>query len=424
MYSAGTQTALKQTTKAGQIAGLVLTGWSADRFGYRKTQLAALGVLALVVLFQFLAPSTRALIAAQTLVGVPLAPFLTISNVYASEVSPLRLRPYLTTFQQLCWVGGGLISTGILRGFVNNTSQWAYRIPFAIQWCWMPLIALVCLTAPESPTWLIKRGRIDDARRSLQRLSGKKEDSEALEDRLAYLQYTNELEKVHSHESVSYSEVFKGTNLRRTEIACAVYSIQPLCGYGLGYNSTYFFEQAGLTAASAFDVSLGVSALALVCCLVSWPLMRWYGRRPMILIGLLGALCSMFLIGGFGIPRPQPWTGWATGGACFFFTIAYSITIGPLVFTIITDIPSTRLRAKTAALARASYIATTLFNVIVTNYQANETAWDWRGKAGFFWAGSCILCLVWAFFRLPETKDKAATEIDALFEEGRSARDF
>ena len=136
----------------------------------------------------------------------------------------------------------------------------------------------------------------------------------------------------------------------------------------------------------------GSSPLEL-CCLVSWPLMRWYGRRPMILIGLLGALCSMFLIGGFGIPRPQPWTGWATGGACFFFTIAYSITIGPLVFTIITDIPSTRLRAKTAALARASYIATTLFNVIVTNYQANETAWDWRGKAGFFWAGSCILCL-------------------------------
>ena len=74
--------------------------------------------------------------------------------------------------------------------------------------------------------------------------------------------------------------------------------------------------------------------------------------------------------------------------------------------------------------------------VVLTNYQVNATAWDCesckhgpqliagRGKAGFFWAGSCLLCTIWAFFRLPETKNRTAAEIDRLFMDNVSARKF
>ena len=54
----------------------------------------------------------------------------------------------------------------------------------------------------------------------------------------------------------------------------------------------------------------------------------------------------------------------------------------------------------------------------------NPTAWAWGGKAGFFWAGFCALCVVWAFFRLPEPKDRTFAELDVLFRRGVSARKF
>ncbi|ORY28196.1 putative MFS maltose permease [Naematelia encephala] len=421
--SAPTQTELKQVTKAGQIVGLLLAGYLCDRIGYRWTQTLALALIVPIILLQFMAPNVGALIAAQTLIGIPLGAFLTLSNVYASEVSPICLRPYLTTYTQICWTVGGFISTGILRGFVNNKTEWAYRIPFAVQWCWIPFIFVIMMGAPESPVWCVKKGKLDRARAALRRLSSKHEPDDDMENRLAYMQYTNEVELLEAR-SVSYLECFRGTNLRRTEIACAVYSIQPLCGFSLGNSSTYFLEQAGLNSASAFDVGLGGSGLALVCIFIAWPLLKWYGRRTLLLIGLVIIMISQIGIGALGIPKPSSATAWATGGFCYLFTIPYNITVGPLSFLLITDMPTSRLRPKTAVLARSAYIGTTVFNVILTNYQINATAWNWRGKSGFFWAGSCFLCLIWTYFRLPETRNRLATELDVMFEARIPARQF
>ena len=54
----------------------------------------------------------------------------------------------------------------------------------------------------------------------------------------------------------------------------------------------------------------------------------------------------------------------------------------------------------------------------------NPTAWNWKGKSGFFWAGLCFLCLIWSYFRLPEPKGRTYGELDILFERKVSARKF
>ena len=54
----------------------------------------------------------------------------------------------------------------------------------------------------------------------------------------------------------------------------------------------------------------------------------------------------------------------------------------------------------------------------------NPSAWNWGAKAGFFWAGTCALCAVWTYFRLPEPKGRTYGELDVLFERGVSARKF
>jgi SP family general alpha glucoside:H+ symporter-like MFS transporter len=54
----------------------------------------------------------------------------------------------------------------------------------------------------------------------------------------------------------------------------------------------------------------------------------------------------------------------------------------------------------------------------------NPDSWNWGAKAGFFWAGTGMLCVVWTYFRVPEPKGRTYAEMDMLFEAHTSARKF
>lgn len=94
-----------------------------------------------------------------------------MTTAYASEVCPVALRAYLTTYVNLCWVFGQLLATGVLRALLTRNDQWGYRIPFAIQWIWPLPILIGVLFCPESPWWYIRKKRIAEAKKSLLRLT-------------------------------------------------------------------------------------------------------------------------------------------------------------------------------------------------------------------------------------------------------------
>lgn len=149
-----------------------------------------------------------------------------------------------------CFIIGQLIAAGVLKGLVSNPTEWGYRIPFAIQWVWPAFLIPILFFAPESPWHLVRKGRFDEAEHSLRRLQRKSApiDPKAT---LAAIIYTDNLEKeltVGTH----YRDCFKGTELRRTEIACFIFAAQVLCGGNFAYNSTYFFEQIGLDSDTTY----------------------------------------------------------------------------------------------------------------------------------------------------------------------------
>ena len=150
-----------------------------------------------------------------------------IGPAYASEVCPLTLRGYLTVFVNLCWSIGQFIAAGILKGLLNVDNEWAYRIPFALQWIWPLPIGLAVLFAPESPWWLLRTGKHDEAARSLRRLTNKTEAE--IRGTLAQMDHTIGIEEELESGS-SYWDCFKGDNLRRTEICCMTFAGQMLSG--------------------------------------------------------------------------------------------------------------------------------------------------------------------------------------------------
>ena len=92
--------------------------------------------------------------------------------------SPVALRGYLTTYVNFCWGIGQVIGIGVIKAMLGRTDQWAYRIPYALQWMWpVPLlIGIAC--APESPWWLVRKGKLDKAKKALNSLTSRTKDSD------------------------------------------------------------------------------------------------------------------------------------------------------------------------------------------------------------------------------------------------------
>ncbi|KAF7587097.1 hypothetical protein BBP40_007716 [Aspergillus hancockii] len=422
VISAPWRSGLSNGALCGEILGLFFTGMAQDRFGYRKTILGALCMVTGFIFILFFAQNLPMLLVGEILCGIPWGTFQTITTAYASEVCPVVLRAYLTTYVNLCWVMGQFIVSGVLRGLLNRDDEWSFRIPFAIQWIWPIPLMVMCIYAPESPWWCVRKGRLDEARRNLRRLAS---SSDAMADAtIAMMQHTNEIEE-NAVTGTTYWDCFKGPNLRRIEIVCVTWLIQAICGAKLMGYSTSFYIAAGLPRSSSFNMSLAQYALGAVGTILSWFLMACAGRRTLYLYGTM-CLCGLLVIIGFVslAPRSNNSADWAIAVLFSIFIFFYDLTVGPVCYSLVTELSSTRLRGKSVVLARNLYnIGGIVVNILI-NYQLTPTAWNWGAKSTLFWGGSCCCCAGWIFFRLPEPKGRTYGELDILFAQGVSARKF
>lgn len=96
------QSGLQNGAQIGEILGLMVAGLLAERFGYKKTMLGALFMITSAIFLLFFAQNIGMLMAGEILCGIPWGAFQTLTTTYAAEVSPVVLRPYLTTYVNMC----------------------------------------------------------------------------------------------------------------------------------------------------------------------------------------------------------------------------------------------------------------------------------------------------------------------------------
>lgn len=247
----------------------------------------------------------------------------------------------------------------------------------------------------------MRRGRIDDAKKELIRLTSRTQSDFDPVATVNMMIYTNELEKK-DIAGAKYWDCFKGVNLRRTEVVTFVWAIQTLCGgmSMIGF-SAYFFTQAGLDTSHAFSMSLGLYALGLVGTICSWFLMSRFGRRTLYLWGQILMALVLFLTAFISL-SDSGGAQWAVAAMMLVYTFVYDATVGPVCYSLVAELASTRVRNKTVVLARNLYNITGIVANVLTPHMLNPDSWDWGAKAGFFWGGSCAFCAVWTYYRLPE----------------------
>jgi len=421
------QAGLSNGVIVGEIIGLFLNGWISERIGYRYTLMACLTLIIAFTAIFFTAQSVVHLLVAEILCGIPWGVFQTLTITYASEVCPVALRNYLTTYVNFCWGLGQLIGIGVIRAMLPRKDEWSYRIPYALQWMWpVPLIIGIFL-APESPWWLVRKGRLEEAKKSLLRLTSlDRETGFDAEETVAMMVHTTALEEKITA-GASYLDCFRGVDLRRTEIVCMAWAIQNLSGNAFSGYSSYFLQQAGLPASTSFDFAMGQYGINMAGVFGAWYLMKLgLGRRTLYLGGLCGLCAMLFVMGFLGlVPAAQRDKGaLATGAMMIAWAMFYQLTVGTVCYSLVAELSTRRLALKTVVLGRNLYNIIGIITSVLTPYMLNPGAWNWGNYAGFFWAASCFLSILYTYFRLPEPKGRTFAELDLLFEKRVSARDF
>ncbi|KAK7416189.1 hypothetical protein QQX98_005386 [Neonectria punicea] len=417
------QAGLTNASGVGAFFGTLLNGYLVHKFGHKRVLLGALVLLSAFIFITFFAPNLPVLCVGQVLSGLPWGIFATAAPAYASECLPMVLRVYFTSFTNMCFIIGQLISAGVLRGLQGRPDQWAYRIPFALQWVWpLFLIPLVSM-APPSPWHEVRQGRLESAEMALRRLQRSSANIDPKKT-LAMIIYTNNLEE-QLQVGTSYWDCFKSFELRRTEIACMCFIGQPLSGANFAYNSSYFFEQVGLDTETTYSLNLGGTGLALAGTLINWFLiMPRYGRRSTYLVGMAVMVTILMTIGILNVWGDKSSIGYVQSALCLLWTFVFQLSVGQLGWALPAEVGSTRLRQKTICLARNAYYLVNVVSGVLQSYFMNPTAWNLSGYTGFFWGGTSLIVLVWAFFRLPETKDRSYEQLDVLFANRVPARHF
>ena len=128
------QSALFQSGQCGAFVGVFLAGPVTNRLGYRWTTILALILMNATIFISFFADSLTLLTVGQALEGIPWGFFIANSPAYASEIVPLSLRGACTATLQMSWSIGSIIVAAATLGYNKQNTEWAWRVPLALQW--------------------------------------------------------------------------------------------------------------------------------------------------------------------------------------------------------------------------------------------------------------------------------------------------
>lgn len=121
----------------------------------------------------------------------------------------------------------------------------------------------------------------------------------------------------------------------------------------------------------------------------------------------------LMLVGGVGELGTTP-ASWAAGSMLLVWSISYQFTVGTICYSLVTEYPSRQLLIKTLNLGRATYCVLNIVKNSFMPYMLNPTAWNWKSRTAFFWAGLDLLVIVWVYFRLPEPTGFTYAELDRV----------
>ncbi len=397
----------------GCIFGALFGGAIADKIGRKKSLFFAAVLFAVSALFTAIPPNLTVFNIFRLVGGIGVGLASIVSPMYIAEVSPPNIRGRLVTINQFA------ICIGLLSAVVVS-----YFMSFGLGWRWMfaseglPILFFVAglLTIPESPRWLTKQNRRDEAYKVLKRING----SEAADKELV------EIEKSLTAESGKFSDLFqKGIRIAVIIAVCLAFFQQWSGASTLLLYAPIIFQKAGFENASdAIFQSMILAGWLVLSTVFAFWLVERVGRRKLLIVGAL--------VMAFGMACTSLFFYFKLDGVYLLFTMflsvgAYCVSLAPLTWLIMAEIFPNRLRGVAMSIASVvlwicTYMANQLFPSL-----AGLSERIFGSEFGIFlvYAIICVITAIFVWRMLPETRGKSLEEISAFWRrKNKSADDF
>ncbi|RDW87847.1 hypothetical protein BP5796_03541 [Coleophoma crateriformis] len=419
--AASSQQILNAGTTIGIFCSAFGTGFLSDIFGRRIVVLAACIICLAGTLVQYYSTTIIMLFGGKLIVTFGFGLGHSLGPVFVAELAPTVLRGTCLSLVNTMIVIGHWTSSLCVYGSSNLSGDASWRVPVITQV--IPPCLLLLLGAPllpESPCWLLMKGKREQAIKSFKPFNGQDFDAERA---VQTLEYTLETEKAMAAEGSSYLECFKGTSLRRTTIICMVYIAQQFIGVNFiaGY-LPYYFTLAGVQNALAIaQVAYAIQLFGNLC---SWSLIDRYGRRTLVVYGTIVMTASLLIIGGISTINSSNSLKATVALMCIWGFI-YQATLGPAAYAVGGETSTPRLRQKTYAINIMSATAVSCMGLQVTPFLINPGNANLGGKITlvFFFPPSVLVC-IYLYFCFPEMKDRTYLELEEMFQARVPSRKF
>lgn len=346
------------------------------------------------------------LVIARFIVGLAVGAMTMLAPMYVAETSSDKLRGFFVSSVQLA-ITLGIFLAYLVNYYYSTSGNWSAMF-FAAVFPAAILIVLM-LFAQESPRWLWLTNQKEKARKVYLLLQGSQWQVE-------------DVEEDESGSKVAWKELFTPIMLPATLLAASLFFFQNLSGIdALLYYAPHIFQNSGFEQANqAFMITIYLGLVNIIGTVISMLLVDKLGRRPLLISGLLVMTLSLLLFGliqlGFMTTVFGPWFG---ASLLFAFIIAFSMSMGPIPYLIMSELFPLKLRTLGMSLVSATAWG---INAAVTF--AYPLVSQHLGLGVFFVLSAtfCLIALIISWRFCPETKGCALETIEKNLARGQSIR--
>jgi SP family xylose:H+ symportor-like MFS transporter len=383
----------------GCMLGCLVAGSISEKHGRKKGLLLAGCIFAFSSLAMAFAPSLALFISARFVAGIGVGMASMLSPMYIAEVSPAALRGRMVALNQLTIVLGILI-TNIVNYQLSSYGNDAWRWMFGLGFIPSALFCIGTFFIPESPRWLLKAAKYEEAKRVLLLISQPHVAANTLQS----------MEQNLSQEtSIDYKLAFQKPFLPALLAGIVLAIFQQFCGINVVFNySTTIFESMGFSSSDQLLQTVFIGVVNLFFTIVALLLVDTLGRKPLMIAGALGLAVLYVLIAQF------------LNAEAVLSTILllaaiglYATSIAPVTWVLISEIFPTKVRSEATTIAvvclwLAYFILTFTFPILV----------EWVGSVAqtfYIYACICLVASVFIYKKVKETKGVVLEDMENMF---------
>ncbi|VUC32423.1 unnamed protein product [Clonostachys rosea] len=403
----------------GKVLMLFPVAWLGDRFGRRVPIMVGLVSMISFAILQTASQNIAMFVVSRFLIGASTIMVAQPSPILITELAYPTHRGKLTALYNSSFFIGAIVAAWGTYGTFRLNSTWSWRIPSALQTA-LPLVQLAFIWAlPESPRWLVSKGRTEEARQILVRYHAGGDETSALVDyEMREIEDYIRMEAQTSSETTFKDMLRTKPNQRRTLIAILLGFYSQWSGIAVvTYYLTLVLDTIGITSTEEQTLINGILQLFNFAAAVGVGafMIDLLGRRTLFLISACGLFCSYVcwtaLSAEFIKTKDQAMGKGVLGFifiAYFFFDIAWT----PMLYSYTVEIFPFRLRSLGLSTALMTANLSLILGMFVNPIALRALAWK-------YYIVFCCLLFVLIFliyFLFPETKGRTLEEIAEVFE--------